>query len=231
MPSKNYIPDPDVKFEPWFKYLTVYVVENTTGSPPKWTHIPQSEVDKLNTVYINWNTAYTAALGPHTSVQTEAKNNAKKAAKSVIRPFVNQYLRFPPVSVEDRTAMSIPNRDVKPTPIHAPTSQAEADLTFPGVHIVELVKIRKVGSLSDDPRSDYGVRVYYGIVDATNEKWRIPAPPVTGDNLYHSVFTREKKQLFDFDGESGKTLYICLRYETSRGLPGPFGPILHAVIP
>jgi hypothetical protein len=127
--------------------------------------------------------------------------------------------------------MLIPNRDEIPTPIHAPTSQAEADLMFPGIHMVEVLKIRKVGNLSDDLRSDYGVRIYYGILDAVNSKWRITAPPATGEDLSHSVFTREKKYLFDFDGESGKTIYVCLHYETSRGLPGPFGPILHAVIP
>jgi hypothetical protein len=45
------------------------------------------------------------------------------------------------------------------------------------------------------------------------------------------VFTREKKLLLDLDGESGKTVYLCLRYENSKGEAGPFGPILHAVIP
>jgi hypothetical protein len=40
--------------------------------------------------------------------------------------------------------------------------------------------------------------------------------------------------LFDFDGESGKTVYFCLCYENQKGGKkgqGPFGPRLHAVIP
>jgi hypothetical protein len=40
--------------------------------------------------------------------------------------------------------------------------------------------------------------------------------------------------LFDCDEESGKTIYFYLRYENQKddktGV-GPFGPILHAVIP
>jgi hypothetical protein len=227
----DYIPNNDAKFNQWFKFLCQYVAQKTTGSTPEWTHIPQEATTQLNTAYADWYTAYAKTFGPHTPVDTEAKNDAKKETKDVIRPFVNQYLRFPPVTNEDRSAMSIPNHDDNPTPVPAPTSQVEADLVFPGIHMVEVLKIRKVGNLSDDSRSDYGVRIYYGIVDAVNNKWRIAAPPATGDDLPHSVFTREKKMLFDFDGESGKTIYICLRYETSRGLPGPFGPMLHAVIP
>jgi hypothetical protein len=130
--------------------------------------------------------------------------------------------------------MGIPNHDTKPTPVPAPTSQAEADIMFPGIHMVELVKIRKAGNLSDDPRSDYGVSVHFGVLDAVNSEWRIAAPPLSGKDLPHSVFTREKKILFDFDGESGKTVYFCLCYENQKGGKngtGPFGPIMHAVIP
>jgi hypothetical protein len=229
--ARYYIPNNDAKFDQWFEFLCRYVGQKTSGAPPEWPRIPWEAVAQLNTAYAGWDAAYAKTIGPHTPVDTKAKNDAKKAVYAVIRPFVNQYLRFPPVADEDRAAMSIPNRNNKPVPVLAPTSQAEADFMFPGIHLVELVNIHKVGSLSDDPRSDYGVRVYYGIVDAVNSKWRIVSPPATGDDLPHSVFTRRKKILFDFDGESGKTIYICLRYETARGLPGPFGPILHAVIP
>jgi hypothetical protein len=136
-----------------------------------------------------------------------------------------------PVTDADRLAMRIPNHDTKPSRVPVPSSQAEADLVFPGIHLVELVKIRKVGILSDDPRSDYGVSIHFGILDAVNNKWRITAPPSTGEDLRYAVFTREKKLLLDLDGESGKTVYFCLRYENSKGEAGPFGPILHAVIP
>jgi hypothetical protein len=63
---------------------------------------------------------------------------------------------------------------------------------------------------------------------------RISAPPETGEDLPHSVFTRKKKYRFDFDGDSGRTVYFCLKYENGKGGEageGPFGPILSAVIP
>jgi hypothetical protein len=87
-----------------------------------------------------------------------------------------------------------------------------------------------------DARSDYGVRIYYGLSGEPTEARRFRAAPSskTGRDLPESLFTRRKKERFDFDGESGKTAYFCLQYETPSGGDagkGPFGPILSAVIP
>jgi hypothetical protein len=57
-------------------------------------------------------------------------------------------------------------------------------------------------------------------------------PPVSGTELPHSLFTKRKRELFDFPAEdSGKTVYFCIRYENSKGKSGPWGPIFSAVIP
>jgi hypothetical protein len=112
----DYIPSNDAVFNQWFKFMNQYVAQKCGGSTPEWNHIPQAARTGMENAYISWYTAYSAFLGPHTPVDTEAKNDAKKAAKKVIRPFVNQYLRYPPVTDEDRTAMGIPNRDTTRSP-------------------------------------------------------------------------------------------------------------------
>ncbi|MDR1929980.1 MAG: hypothetical protein LBQ44_05040 [Treponema sp.] len=234
----DYIPKKDADFDIWFKNLVQYVNQKCIAVPPatepEWDHIPASRRNELNNSYADWYTAYVITLKPHTPPETEAKNEARDDSEAEIRPFVNQYLRFPPVTNVDRTAMGIHNRDPHPTPVPKPTAQVEADLTFPGIHLVELKKIRPIASgAPPDPRSDYGVRIYYGILDGSGRE-RITAPPLTGDDLPHSVFTRRKKYRFDFDGSSGKTVYLCMRYENDKGGEegeGPFGPILSAVIP
>jgi hypothetical protein len=102
---------------------------------------------------------------------------------------------------------------------------------------VELKNIRAAaGGDLPDPRSDYGVRIHYGLSGDPTEahRFRVTLPPKTGKDLPYSLFTRRKKERFDFDGESGKTVYFCLQYETPSGGEqgkGPFGPILSAVIP
>jgi hypothetical protein len=114
-----------------------------------------------------------------------------------------------------------------------PTAEAEADITFPDFHLIELVKIRRRGLGSSDPRSEHGVRIHFGMLDESNRRDRfiIHTAPETGEDLPYSVFTRRKKERFDFDGYSGKTMYFSLRWENSKGEGGPFGPIKQAVIP
>jgi hypothetical protein len=252
MAHKNeYIPAKDAEFDDWLAFLVEYVGSKRGGPTPAWTHIPDAAYTALSDAYNAWYTAYLKMREPHTKVDTEAKNNAKAAAKAVVRPFVNQYLRFPPVTNEDRTAMGIPNRDVTPTPIPPPEDQAEALVSFPGIHLIEL-KIQPVPApASSANKSDYGVRIYYGVMGTVEfgqspnslgaspsaklpaaDKFRLAAAPASGDDLPHSVFTRRAKHRFDFPEEDrSKTVYFCLRYENSKGQSGPWGPILSAVIP
>jgi hypothetical protein len=62
-------------------------------------------------VRTDWHTAYQKTIGAHTPVDTEAKNDERKAAAAVTRPFTTQYLMFPPVTNEDRTAMGVHNKE------------------------------------------------------------------------------------------------------------------------
>ncbi|MDR2072928.1 MAG: hypothetical protein LBP60_05810 [Spirochaetaceae bacterium] len=77
------------------------------------------------------------------------------------------------------------------------------------------------------------MRIYYGFTGPASERFpfRLDGPLKTGKALPYSVFTRKQKDRFDFDGESGNTVYFCLYYENSKGEAGPFGPVLSAVIP
>jgi hypothetical protein len=136
--------------------------------------------------------------------------------------------------------MGLPLHDTKPTPIPPPEDQAEADITFPGIHLVELHIQRMVAGERVAHRSDYGVRIYWGILPtggasataATSEKRELMAPPKNGQDLPHSIFTRRQKHLFDFlEEDRGKRVYFCLRYENSKGEGGPWGKIMDVVIP
>jgi hypothetical protein len=89
---------------------------------------------------------------------------------------------------------------------------------------------------NDPPEADYGVRIFWGIMGeaSAKDKFRITAPPLVGDDLPHSTFTHRKKFRFDFEGDSGKTVWFALRYENAKGGKkgeGPFGPFFSAIIP
>ena len=62
----------------------------------------------VSDAYSKFQQAHSAALGMHTSAQILARNEAQAEAAKSLRVFVNQYLRFPPVTNVDRVEMGIP---------------------------------------------------------------------------------------------------------------------------
>jgi hypothetical protein len=230
--KQSFIPGPGPAYDTFFKNICQYVNTKCTGSTPEWTHIPAAERTALNDAYADWYTGYTPTLKPHTPAETAARKRSKK----VLSRFIQVWLRgFPEVVTEaDLRNMAIPPIDSVRSPIPPPEIQVEADLVFPGIHLVELRKIRPMAGLDrPDPRSDYGVRIYYALSGEPSERFpfRLASPLKIGKVLPYSVFTRRRKERFDFNGESGSAVYFCLRYENSKGDAGPFGPVLSAVVP
>jgi hypothetical protein len=105
---------------------------------------------------------------------------AYKRTKKVLSRFIKVWFRgFPDIV----TAEHLANMDIAPiddtkTPVPKPDNQVEADLTFPGIHLVELAKIRPASGTPPDPRSDYGVRIYFGFSGPPQRG--LPLPPDEG---------------------------------------------------
>jgi hypothetical protein len=236
--AKHLIPSCGPAYDRFFKNITQYVGQMCGGADPVWTHIPLAEWTDLTNAYADWYTGYSRTLKPHLKVDTEAMHAAYDRSKPVLSRFIQVWFRgFPDIVTAEYLAnMGIAPIDNKPTPIPKPVNQVEADLTFPGIHMVKLMKIRSVAGSLPDPRSDYGVRIFIGLDGPPSEKYpvRFTKPPKKGREFTYSIFTRKKDALFDLEGESGNAVYFCLQYETPAGGEegkGPFGPILSAVVP
>jgi hypothetical protein len=232
--KKDFIPEAEAAFDAFFKNYCQIVVKNTTGATPVWNQIPADRVTELNTAYAAWYTAWGKLKGPHTHADVVAKDGAHKAGEDTLREFHNEFILYSrKVTDEQLAELGCARRDKTPTVIPAPTSQAAAEVAYTAIHELTVQKIHAIGTISADPRSDYGVSIHYGILDPANPsgRFRISAPPVTGDDLPHSVFVKKRKHVFDFEGDSGKTVWFCLRYENEKGDPGPYGPLFSAVIP
>jgi hypothetical protein len=211
----------------WTEYLTL-------ARRTAWG-VPQEQYNELANLLDTARTLLAQATddAERTRVVTAKCRAAFKALVVKLRFFKDRFYRVPPLSVGDMTALGLRPRDTASTPIPVPAAQAEADLLFPGIHLVELANIRAVGGAAPDARGGYGVRIYYGFSGPPSEKFpfRLTAAPKIGRDLPYSIFTRRRKERFDFDGESGNTVYFCLRYENPKGQAGPFGPIFSAGIP
>ena len=169
------------------------------------------------------------------SVRTPAQNaqirTAEKDLIALMSDIKMRHLFVPPLTEADLVALGLRPKDKTPTSVNPPEMAADADLTFPGIGQVCVGNIRPAGN-SGDARATYGVRIYYGVLgDADGSPARITQPPTTGANLPQSVFTRKQKHSFDFADQRGKHVFFCIRYENSKGQPGPWGIIIDAYVP
>jgi hypothetical protein len=204
-------------------------------------NIPAAELTALKTL----TTAAAAALAlsqssARTIVITAQTKAAFAALAEKMRFFKNRYFVSPPLLDADYISLGLKPRDTRPTPVPPPTAQAEADITYPAAHTLEL-RLRPVADTAVDAhRGNHGFRIHYGILPpggatleaAAGPRRDLLKPPTSGDELPHSRFTRRARERMNFaQEERGKTLYFCVRYENAKGEPGPWGPILSAVIP
>lgn len=212
----------------------------TTAKATAW-NIPTAEVTALKTLTTAAETALVANQPAVRNTITVAQCKAAfKALVDKLRFFKSHYFLIPPLTEIDIVTLGLRPRDTKPTPIPPPTAQAEAEISYLGAHQLKLHLHAVAGSLLDLHHSDYGYRIYFGILSsgganveaATGPERELLKVPVTGDELPHSRFTRRQSIVFDFaQTDSGKTVYFSVRFENAKGEPGPWGPVFSAVIP
>jgi len=216
------IPARDSDFDSWFRNLKNYVVEKTSGPNPAWTHIPAAKVTELSDRYDAWEPAYTATIGPHDPVKTGAKNSEREASELFLRPFIAQYLKFDPVTNEDRIAMGVHNKDTRPTHQGAPESQPDTDVRNTKNHYEHEVRALNAEGRTKKPEDAYGVRF----------AWQVGGErPASGEDLPKSKFRRSTLFRAKYtEADKGKTAWYSTCYENSKGDQGEWSPIVEAII-
>jgi hypothetical protein len=200
------------------------VTEKTSGESPAWAHIPSEKVTALATQYTAWHMAYQKTIAPHTPVDTGAKNDARKTAVKVVRPFVAQFLKFEPVTDEDRTAMRIRNRDTTRSTIGVPTTRPViTDIKTLGGFQVEL--------RFQDMATPGSKAIPYGFSGCLlhfvwgAERVADYAALVQGQLMTRSPWT------LALPPEAEKTYLSCApRWQNAKGEVGPWGEIQTTVI-
>jgi hypothetical protein len=221
MSGSKYVPSNNIAFCAWAKIFVAYAAANHE----RWgVEAPEATlVTFLEEMEALANLCTTPKCTAEDFVR---RNTIRKDVEREIRSYLQgMVMRNKHVTDVDRTAMGLPLRDTKPTPVGDPVGQAEADIVYPG-RTQLMLHIRHVAGTPADPRANYGCRIYYGVFAAGQPM------PVARKELRESRFTRLKKELFDFEqNDSGKTACFCIRYENNRGKAGAWGPMISAVIP
>jgi hypothetical protein len=224
MAKSGYIPGGDNDFDAFFNQLVIYAMEKITGQPSIWNNIPVILITALASQYSIWHIAFEKTKGPHTSVDTEAKNDARKVSEALIRPFVNQYLRFDPVTNEDRTAMGINNKDGTRTTIGAPTTRPSiTDMRALGGFQIEICfRDEATPESRAIPYGDSGCLLFYTVSDGHITDYAMLE--VT------ALMTRSPFVITLPPEAEGKRFTCAARWQNRKGEKGPWGEIKTIII-
>jgi hypothetical protein len=221
MIATKWIPPKQVEFCGWATNIIGYADENHT----RWlVAAPDADLKaRLETLKALVNKCL---LPTRSKVDTREKNEMKKSVEKDLRDYLQgMVVRNVNVTNRDRELMGLPIYDTTPTAVGDPQGQPTASIVYLGGQVLEM-RISHVEGSPFDMKANYGKAIHMKLC-AEHE-----TPPETADELPKSKFTRRKKEIFKFaQSDIRKTAYFCIRYENSKGVAGPWGPMITAVIP
>jgi hypothetical protein len=224
MAETDVFPRGDADFDGRLAVIATYVTDKTDLGGPWVGYIPAEKVATLNEVYNDWHTAYEKTRGPHTSVDTKLKKGARKAAEAFIRPFIAQYLMFPPVTDADREAMGLHNRDTTRTTIPVPATRPVITELKPlgGFQVQVRFRDETTPDSKAVPYGDNGCLLYFtwGEEQVTDYDALLQTQLMT-HNLWVLTFPPEAR---------GKFLSCAARWQNDKSELGPRSEIQHIMI-
>jgi hypothetical protein len=140
-----------------------------------------------------------------------------------LREFVNQFLRFPPVTNPDRAEMGVPNHDTIRTDHKVVTENVD--------FVIHLSSIRELvvdfwiqgASHKAKPEGYDGAVIIWGLRDT---------PPDNPDELpRHTMASRTPYTLHFDEADRGKTVQIALAWQNERGILGAWSEYKSAIVP
>jgi hypothetical protein len=215
----DYVPQNAAQFDSFMRNLIDYVSDKFTA----WGHIPQERFDELVEAYGVFIGAFSATQGPHTAPQNLARREAQAECARVLRAFVNQFLRFPPVTNVDRAEMGIPNHDT----IRTDHVQVPEMVDF----VIHLSNIRELvinfwilgADHKAKPAGYEGAVIIWSIGDAP--------PPATHEFQDHIMASRAPFTLRFEEAERGQRVWVALCWQNERGFRGAWSEFKDAYIP
>ena len=217
----DYIPHPDGDFDAWQDNFITYASANAAALGLD----PLIDIAPLTAAQTTWTTdraANTAAQAAAESAR-QAKDAARGGLEGVIRPLVARLQASPQVDDAERQALGITVRDIIPTPVEPPT-------TRPVVSVDTSERLRHTIGFADEatptrkakPAGVRGAQIWVKIGD--------PAPVDPSELTFLATDTRTP-YVADFDGaDANKVAHYMLRWESTRGEPGPWSETASATI-
>ena len=225
--ARDYVPSNAAQFNLFMQNL-LHIVEGKIlspggGAPPAWNHIPGDRFEALNAVYTEFTQAFQTAVDTPTHGNILRRQEAQAAVTKELRGFVNQFLRFPPVTNSDRADMGIPNHDTIRTDHIAVTELVDFVIHLRNIREL-VVDFWQAGlSTKAKPGGYDGAVIIWGILDA---------PPAKPEQLiHHAMASRTPFTIHFEETERGKTVYVAAAWQNERGILGQWSEYKSAIVP
>ncbi|MDR1722448.1 MAG: hypothetical protein LBR84_00735 [Tannerella sp.] len=224
MSAHDYIPQAFEELDIWLTNFTDYLSEQTVQAR---LGITPTQLNELQVYTVAYHSANANADLPNAGPADRIiRREAAATAIAQVRHFVNRLIRYNDALTDaDRIQMGLTVPDTSPTPTTPPDSYPQATIRLPHQCEIELHyadSAAPTGSRAKPP----------GVHGAEIRQAILPAPPTEDDQLVQSDFSTRSPHAFTYNlSQRGQTVYYRLRWETTRGMKGPWSPILSAIIP
>jgi hypothetical protein len=221
------IPGPDKDFNDFFKVVCQYT-RVKVSAPKVWTHIPETEVVRLESGYADWYTFYAPTLGDHTRAETAAKNMARGRDEPILRDFIQTWFRrFPDIVTDaDLIAMGI-----------APVDHTRSHIGRPKTRPVFIIRVKGLGVLSivfwdeltpKSRRRPYGMNGAVVSIAVSHDGHVVKK---FAEFTHTELATHTPYDLHFSEEDRGKTVYLALQWQNESGERGDPSEIQSAIIP
>jgi len=222
MPSlPSYIPAKEANLNSWLLNFSALL----TAAPSTYGLSPTDATNVAADVSA-WTAAYSPILSPSTktAAAVSAKNSAKVSILAQIRPYAQNISLNAGVTTSAKTAIGVNPRTSVPVPITAPTTSPvlTAQSTSTAGTIIRYRDATASPSVKSKP---------YGVISV--QLWaKSSATPITDPTLLNFTESATKSPLTATmgSGSAGTTVYFAARWQTRKGLVGPWSPIISYVV-
>lgn len=213
----QYIPTRDADLVTWSNNFSSLI----TTSPATYGLV-SGDATAIAASNATWIAAYAVAVNPSTRTpQTvTAKDNAKVSLLAVVRPYAQRISKNAGISPSVKVAVGVNPGTNGPTPIVAPT-------TNPIVSVVNALPLQHVIRYRDQLASPSVKAKPAGVV-AMQLFGKVSATVITDpEELPFIQIDTKSPLLVEWgSGDTGKAAYYAGRWQTRKGLVGPWSPVV-----
>lgn len=222
--STSYIPARDADLANWSANFAALI-----AASPATYGLTAGDAVNITAADTAWQAAYALAVNPatRTPVTVQAKDTQRIATLTTERSYAQRIANNAGVSPSDKTALGLNPRTNPPTPVPAPA-------TYPLLTVASTVTNGIVIRYRDDLAApSVKAKPFGAVTTQINALVASTGTPTTSVELWPVAGLQTKSPFIlpTDPAAAGKMIGIAARWVTRKGLVGPWGPIITAVVP